>query len=150
MPNYRGEITWRSTPFTRTQIYLFRQTLALAKYTYGNNYQGSTTCTLWVPTPTSIDHKPGIFLRFSNPNGSCFMRMQMAELQDFSSWLLKNLPLVEEPLRKATTIAATLTEQLTAAIHMSDLPQEDVQWMAPEPYWNQNYSPLPLDNVPPV
>ncbi len=47
----------------------------------------SSKISLWVPAPRQGTHIPGIFMRLSNPSGSAYTRMSLAEFTDLYTFI---------------------------------------------------------------
>ncbi len=79
----------------------------------GAYVQGDTTysskLSLWVPTPRTGAHIPGIFIRLSNPAGRAFARLTPQEFADLYSFFREQLAPATEALQQATSLAEIYT-----------------------------------------
>ena len=71
--------------------------------------QGETTyhskVSLWVPTPRTGAHLPGIFIRLSNPAGRAFARLSPEEFSNLYSFFRTYLTEATEALAEATKLS---------------------------------------------
>lgn len=82
MQKFHGQIT-TSTPRKVQRIWEAKHITGK----YGDQDEHGSRITVWVPTPRHGEHKPGIFIRLSNPSGSAYARLTGEEFADLYSFL---------------------------------------------------------------
>ncbi len=115
MPTIEGRITVRETERKR-QTRIISHEVRLGHVRLDNDKEGYTKISAWVPRPSDLNHKPGIFLSLSNPSGRSFVRLNQGDLevliQQFTVWL--------DSLNQAVAHATQISEsfrQLDRSIH---------------------------------
>lgn len=98
--NFRGTIN--TTPIKRVPK-LWQADHLLGAYHSGDKTY-SSKLTLWVPTPRTGEHLPGVFLRLANPVGTSYTRLTPSEFSDLYTFLRSSLSDAEEALHQAKNL----------------------------------------------
>lgn len=101
MQKFHGRIT----SYTPTKVpKLWEVNHDTGSYTGRDSHTYSSKLTLWVPLPRNGQHLPGVFLRLSNPSGSCYTRMDRTELAELYTFFRSSFPDAQTAFDKAENL----------------------------------------------